>query len=104
MLVEGVDGRLKAILREAAAERQAEAIEMEVMPDPIRLLVSVNPQDGIHRLGRLMKGRSSRLLRQEFSWLRSRLPTLWTNSCFVAPVGGAPLAVIKQDIENQKRV
>lgn len=31
-----------------------------------------------------MKGRSSRLLRQEFPWLKSRLPTLWTNSYFVS--------------------
>jgi hypothetical protein len=29
--------------------------------------------------------------------LRSRLPTLWTNSWFVATVGGAPLAIIKRD-------
>ena len=34
----------------------------------------------------------------------SRLPTLWTNSWFVATVGGAPLAVIKQYVENQKHV
>jgi putative transposase len=36
--------------------------------------------------------------------LKSRLPTLWTNSYFVRPVGGAPLAVIKQYVENQKHV
>jgi putative transposase len=41
---------------------------------------------------------------QEFPWLRSRLPRLWTNWYFVATVGGAPLAVIKQYIENQKGV
>jgi len=51
-----------------------------------------------------MKGRSSHHLRREFAWLRSRLPTLWTNSYFVATVGGAPLAIIKQYIENQKNV
>ena len=49
-----------------------------------------------------MKGRSSRLLRQEFPQLRTRVPTLWTNSYFVATVGGAPLAMIKKYIENQK--
>ena len=43
-------------------------------------------------------------LRQEFPWLRSRLPTLWTNSYFVATVGGAPLAILKQYIANQKNV
>ncbi len=70
----------------------------------VHLLVEVDPQFGIHKLVRKLKGRSSRLLRDEFRWLRSRLPTLWTNSYFVSTVGGAPLAVIKQYIEQQKRV
>jgi REP-associated tyrosine transposase len=104
VLVNGVAQRLKVILRQVAAEWQAEIIEMEVLPDHVHLLVEVDPQFGIHRLVRHMKGRSSRLLRQEFSGLRSRLPTLWTNSYFVATVGGAPLAVLKQYIENQKNV
>jgi len=104
VLVGGVDERLKAILRAVAAERQAEVIELEIMPDHVHLLVGVDPQFGIHRLVRQMKGRSSRLLRQEFPSLRSRLPTLWTNSYFVATVGGAPLAAIKQYIEQQKAV
>jgi putative transposase len=104
VLVQGVDERLKEIIQEVIQERHADLIEMEVMPDHVHLLVSVDPQFGIHRLVRLIKGRSSWLLRQEYPWLRSRLPTLWTNSYFVATVGGAPLAIIKQYIENQKRV
>jgi len=104
VLVDGVDERLKEIVRLVVAERDAAVIEMEVMPDHVHLLVEVDPQFGIHRLVRLVKGRSSRLLREEFPYLRSRLPTLWTNSYFVATVGGAPLAVIKQYIENQKKV
>ena len=74
------------------------------MPDHIHLLIEVDPQFGIHHLVKLLKGRSSRILRQEFPWLKSRLPTLWTNSYFVSTVGGATLAVIKQYIENQKNV
>lgn len=104
VLVKGVDQRLKAILREVATERHAEIIEMEIMPDHVHLLIEVDPQFGIHRLVRHMKGRSSHHLRREFPWLRSRLPTLWTNSYFVATVGGAPLSIIKQYIENQKSV
>ncbi|KRW90617.1 transposase [Alicyclobacillus tengchongensis] len=104
VLVNGVDERLKEILQAVAEERRAEIIEMEVMPDHVHLLVEVDPQFGIHRLVKQMKGRSSRILRQEFPGLRSRLPTLWTNSYFVSTVGGAPLAVIKQYIENQKSV
>lgn len=104
VLVEGVDDRLKRIVREVIAETQSELIEVEVMPDHVHLLVEVDPQFGIHRFVKLAKGRSSRLLRQEFPKLRSRLPTLWTNSYFVSTVGGSPLAIIKQYIENQKRV
>ena len=48
--------------------------------------------------------RSSRILRQEFKSLTTRLPTLWTNSYFVSTVGGSPLSVIKRYIESQKHV
>ena len=50
-----------------------------------------------------IKGKTSHVLREEFPWLKTKLPTLWTNSYFVSTVGGAPLAIIKQYIENQKR-
>jgi putative transposase len=104
VLVNSVDMRLKEIIHQTAQEFRATVIELEVMPDHVHLLCEVDPQFGIHRLVRYLKGRSSHLLRQEFPWLRSRLRALWTHSYFVATVGGAPLAVIKQYIENQKGV
>lgn len=85
------------------AERAAVLEEIEVMPDQVHVLVSCDPQFGIHRLIRLIKGRSSRILRQEYPHLKPRLPTLWIHSYFVATVGGAPLEIIKQYIEGQKR-
>lgn len=85
-------------------EHHAKLLEAEAMPDHIHLLVSIDPQFGIHRLVRLLKRRSSRLLRQEFPSLRRRIPTLWTNSYFVATVGGAPLPIIKQYVSNQRHV
>lgn len=104
VLIHEVDVRLKEIIHAVCDEFGAELIELEVMPDHVHLLVDCDPQFGIAKLIRYMKGRSSRLLRQEFPWLKSRLPTLWTNSYFVSTVGGAPIAVIKQYIENQKNV
>ena len=104
VLTDGVDVRLKTILQEVAADLQADIIEMEIMPDHVHVLVEVDPQFGIHRFVKAAKGRSSRLLRQEFTSLKRRLPTLWTNSYFVSTVGGAPLAIVKQYIENQKNV
>ena len=103
VLVKPVDDRLKTLIRETAEARRCEVIELEVMPDHVHLLVEVDPQYGVHRLVREMKGRSSHALRKEFPSLATRLPTLWTNSYFVSTVGGSPLAVVKQYIENQKR-
>jgi len=104
VLVGEVVTRLKTILLSVCQERRCELIEIEIMPDHVHLLVEVDPQLGIHRLVKQLKGRSSRILRQEFAHLKSRFPTLWTNSFFVSTVGGAPLAVIKRYIENQKNV
>jgi len=104
VLVEQVAERLATIIGEVCQEHQAEVVNLEVMPDHVHLLVGCDPQFGIHRLVKLMKGRSSRLLRQEFPMLTTRMPTLWTNRYFVSTVGGAPRSVIKQYIEKQKHV
>ncbi|MHB8325175.1 MAG: IS200/IS605 family transposase [Candidatus Dormibacteria bacterium] len=102
VLTGDIETRLKALIGEVVAEKGAWLMEMETMPDRVHLLVEVDPQFGIHRLVRAVKGRTSRLLRQEFPSLRSRLPTLWTNSYFVATVGGATLEVVKQYVAEQK--
>jgi putative transposase len=49
-------------------------------------------------------GVSSHTLPQEFRPLKSRLPTLWTNSYLISTVCGAALVVIEQYGENQKNV
>ncbi len=104
VLVNGVDVRLKELITETCEQLKVEIIEMEIMSDHVHLLLEVDPQYGIHKAVKQIKGYSSRILRNEYPWLKSRLPSLWTNSYFVSTVGGAPLAVIKQYIENQKNV
>lgn len=102
VLVGEVEQRLKAIAREVAVEMDVDILEMETDQDHIHLLVSVDPQWGVNRFVKMLKSRSSRLLRAEFPHLRRKLPTMWSNSYFVTTVGGAPLAVVKQYIENQQ--
>jgi putative transposase len=104
VLEDKIAKRCEQILRKVAAKHKAEIIALEIMPDHVHMLVEVDPQFGIHRLVKNLKGVSSHDLRKEFASLRSRLPTLWTNSYFVSTVGGAPLSVIKQYVENQKNV
>lgn len=102
VLVDGVDLRLKEIIKSMCLEFDAELMELEIMPDHVHMLVEIDPQFGIHRLVKNIKGRSSRILRQEFHFLTTKLPTLWTNSYFVSTVGGAPLEVVKKYIGSQK--
>jgi putative transposase len=101
-----LEGRIArpAIFREVAKKYRVEIFAMEIMPDHVHLLVEVHPQFGIHRFVKHTKGISSHHLRKEFPSLVSRIPSLWTNSYFCSTVGGAPLSVIKQYVENQKNV
>ncbi len=59
VLVDGVDERFKEIAWEVADELGFEIAEMEVMPDHVHLLLSIDPQLSIHRAIKRIKGRSS---------------------------------------------
>ena len=93
---------MKEIVQEVCLEKDVETLEMEVMPEHVHLLLSVDPHFGVHRAIKAIKGKSSRELRKEFSQLTTKLPTLWSNSYFVSTSGGAPLEEIKTYIQNQK--
>ena len=103
VLIDDVEIRLKEIINQIAKELNVEIIEMETDKDHIHILAEIDPQFGVMKFVQKAKGRSSRLLRDEFHHLKTKLPTLWTNSSFISTVGGAPLETIKQYIENQQR-
>ena len=94
--------RLKELLLSYADEMSVDILEMEIMPDHIHLLLEVDPQLGIHKTVKRLKGYTSKVLREEFPELNSKLPSMWTNSYFVSTVGGASLDAIKEYIQNQK--
>ncbi len=102
VLVGDVETRFKELVREFCVEQRIDLLEMEVMPDHVHLLLEVDPQYGIHKAVKTIKGTTSRILRSEFHHLTTKIPTLWTNSYFVSTVGGAPLSIVKQYIESQK--
>ncbi|AFZ34901.1 transposase IS200-family protein [Stanieria cyanosphaera PCC 7437] len=104
VLTEEIQIRLKELLTQIAKEIKVEILEMEVCQmNHVHLVVSLDPQFGVHRAVKRFKGATSRYLRQEFPQLTQRLPTLWTNSYFVCTTGGAPLEKIKEYVKNQKR-
>ena len=94
--------RRKVLVIQIAISLNVEVIEIETDKDHVHILAEIDPQFGVNKFVRIVKGKTSRLLRNEFSHLRSRLPTLWTNSYFVSTVGGAPLSIVKQYIASQQ--
>ena len=102
ILVGSVETRLKEILLEVAEECGCEIETMEVMPDHIHLFVKGNPTIPIHLIVKNLKGKSSRMLRQEFPSLNTKLPCLWTRSYYCETIGCINEETIKKYIENQK--
>lgn len=102
ILVNGVDDRLKVILREIAEENGCHIDTMEVMSDHIHIFLRGNHIIPIHLIVKNLKGKSSRILRQEFPHLKKRLPCLWTRSYYCETIGCTNEETIKKYIENQK--
>ncbi len=102
VLVGPVAERLKVLIVEIVRQWKQDCISVEVMPDHVHLLVDCDPQFGIHRLVKFIKGASSHQLRQEFPPLKRQLPSLWTNSYYVGTTGGVTLEVVKRYVESQK--
>ncbi len=104
VLVNGVDERLKELVKEKQSDYGYEVIEIEVMPDHVHMLISIDPtlcpSDVIGKI----KGYTAHQLREEFTWLKSRLPSLWTRSKFISTCGAVSIEVVKKYIESQKGV
>ena len=50
VLADGVDDRLKELIKESCDQLNVEIIEMEIMPNHVHLLMEVDPQYGIHKI------------------------------------------------------
>ena len=101
-MVNGVDNRLKELILEKQEQYGYKALDMEIMPEHVHLLLDVNPQIGVMKVIAQIKGYTANVLRKEFAWLKSRLPCMWTRSKFISTVGAVTLDVVKKYIEDQK--
>ena len=89
ILTNGIDTRLKELILSYAASISVDVVEVE-------------PQLGIHRAVKLLKGYTAKILRSEYPTLKTRVPSLWTNNYFVSTMSNIPQEIINQYIENQK--
>jgi len=101
VLVGAVEKRLRDIIWDVCKEKEWAIIALEIMPDHVHLFVNVAPIHAPHQVIKAVKGRSSRLLRQEFPQLL-KIPSLWTRSYFVSTSGNVSNETVRRYIENQK--
>jgi putative transposase len=102
VLVGEVADRLKQIIEEVSKEQGWEIIEFAIQPDHVHLFIQANPYTLPTDIARLIKGRSSHDLREEFSHLK-RMPSLWTRSTFYSTAGFVSQDTIQKYIERQSR-
>ncbi|MBV9205819.1 MAG: IS200/IS605 family transposase [Actinobacteria bacterium] len=98
--------RAQEIMRDVCADFGADLREFNGETNHVHLLVNFPPTVALSRLVNSLKGVSSRRLRQEFPDLRAhywRAKRLWSGSYFAGSVGGAPISVLRQYIEQQQR-
>ena len=97
-----VGKRLAVLLRKKARELEMAIHALEVMPDHVHLFVESDPRWCVAEIVNRLKGSTSHDLREEFPWLRSRLPTLWSRSYYAGTVGHVNEKTVKAYIENQR--
>jgi putative transposase len=104
LLVDAVAARLKELVLQKQGEFGYAVMGMEIMPDHVHLLLDVDPRIGIAAVVAKIKAYTSHELREQFPWLKKRLPTLWTRAKFISSVGAVTLEAVQQYIANQKGV
>jgi putative transposase len=104
VLVGEIETRLKTLLFNKAKQLDIKIESLEVMPDHIHLFIKCSPVDSPHYIVQQLKGNTSRILRQEFATLRTRIPTLWTRSYYCESCGHISEATVRKYIEEQKSV
>lgn len=102
VLVGPVHDRLKAIIEQVAEQNQWRIVRLAIQPDHVHLFIQANPYTLPTDIPRLIKGRSSHELREEFPHLM-RMPSLWTRSTFYSTAGQVSQEIIEAYIERQSR-
>ncbi|PBC92522.1 putative transposase [Streptomyces sp. Ag82_O1-15] len=88
------------------ARSSAQLREFNGEGDHVHLLVHYPPKIALSKLVNRLKGVSSRYLRAEYTGRINRTGTgsvFWSPSYFAGSCGGAPLSIVKDYIDSQKR-
>ena len=97
-----VSDRLVELLPQLVKDLAGEVLELVVRPDHVHLFAEFPPTIAPYQIMHRLKGASSHQLREEFPFLKSRLPSLWTRSYYVGTASAVSSETIRKYIEAQE--
>ena len=104
ILVDKIAIRIRELIRQGCEARGVKIIKGSVGRTHIHILVSSPPSISVSKLVQYLKGRSSKIIQEEFPVLRKRYwgQHMWSVGYFCRSVGTITDEIIKEYIENQK--
>ena len=96
--------RLRELIRQGCEARGMRIVQGNIGKDHVHMLLSCPPSLAVSKIVQYLKGRSSRLLQEEFPELKKRYwgQHLWGRGYFCATVGSVTEETIRRYIENQE--
>jgi putative transposase len=102
VLGKDVARRLEELICEMTEELKGELLDLTIQPDHVHFFCSFPPTIAPYQIMYRIKGYSAYVLREEFPWIKSRLPSKWTRSFCVGTAGHVSAETIKHYIQAQK--
>lgn len=102
VLTGNVANRMEQIIYELAKTRKWDIFNLTIQPEHVHIFLRFNIKESPHQVVKAIKSKTSNQLRKEFSFLVTKLPTLWTRSYFFATAGNVSSEIIQKYIEEQK--
>ena len=96
---------MREIFAQLCKDFDAQLVEFDGEDDHVHLLVNYPPKVSVSALVKSLKGVSSRMIRKKnYPSIRRKLwdGALWSPSYFAGSRAGAPIAIIRQYIEQQQ--
>ena len=96
--------RLRELIRQGCEARGMTIIQGSISKDHVHMLISCPPDLSPSKIAQYIKGRSSKLIQDEFPELKKRYwgQHLWARGYFCATVGSVDAETIRLYVENQE--
>ncbi len=96
--------KLRELIRQGCEARSITIIQGSIGREHVHILISCPPSISVSKIVQYLKGRSSRLLQEEFRELKKKYwgQHMWSTGYFCRTVGTVTEEMVKEYIKNQK--